>query len=120
VGSWLFTLFLVLWRSRLVPRSLAGLGLLATVLQVTGVPLWALLGLDVVTPLAMPLAPIYVAVAAWLLVKGFEERQGSIPEGPPATTGEDTRVAGGGLPPAPTSPGLRVGTGRFPRREHPT
>jgi len=65
----------VMWRSRLVPRLLAGLGMLATVLQMTGVPLRAVLGLEVVTPLAMRLAPVYLAVAAWLMFKGFEERQ---------------------------------------------
>jgi len=91
VGGWIFTLFTVLWRSTLVPRPLAGLGMLATVLQVTGVPLRAVLGLEVVTLMAMPLAPIYVAVAAWLMFKGFEERQPSIAEGPPAATGGITR-----------------------------
>lgn len=75
VGGWIFTLFTVLWRSRLVPRALAGLGMLATGLQVTGVPLRALLGLEIVTPMAMPLAPVYLAVAAWLMVKGFEQPQ---------------------------------------------
>lgn len=81
LGSWIFTLFTVLWRSRLVPRVLAGLGLLAAVLQVTGVPLRAVLGLEVVTPMAMPLAPVYLAVAGWLMFKGFEERQRSIAAG---------------------------------------
>lgn len=75
VGSWIFTLFTVLWRSALVPRLLAGLGMLTTLLQLTGVPLRALVGLEVVTPMAMPLAPVYLAVAAWLMFKGFEERK---------------------------------------------
>ena len=35
----------------------------------------AILGLQIVTPLAMPLAPVYLAVAGWLMFKGFEERQ---------------------------------------------
>jgi hypothetical protein len=43
------------------------------VLQLTGVPLRAVLGSSVVTPMAMPLAPVYTAVAAWLVFKGFEE-----------------------------------------------
>jgi len=29
---------------------------------------------EVVTPRAMPLPPVYVAVAGWLMVKGFKER----------------------------------------------
>lgn len=76
VGSWIFTLFCALWRFRLVPRLLAGLGVLATVLQVTGVPLRALLGLEIVAPMAMPLAPVYVTVAVYLMVKGFRPRPG--------------------------------------------
>lgn len=75
VGSWIFTLFTVLWRSRAVPRSLAGLGMLASALQMTAVPLRALLGMEIVTAMAVPLAPIYVAVAVWLMYKGFDERQ---------------------------------------------
>lgn len=90
VGSWIFTLFTVLWRSRLVPRPLAGLGMLTTVLQMTGVPLLAVLGREVVTPMAMPLAPVYVAVAVWLMFKGFEERQHPIAGGSPASTGAMT------------------------------
>jgi len=89
-GSWIFTLLALLWRARLVPRLLAGLGMLATVLQVTGVPLLAILGLGVVTEMAMPLAPVYVTVAAWLIVKGFDERQRSKAEGPPSSTGRST------------------------------
>jgi hypothetical protein len=27
----------------------------------------------------MPLAPAYVALAVWLMVKGFNERHGSVP-----------------------------------------
>lgn len=77
VGSWIFTLFTLLGRSRRVPRLLAGLGMLAAVVQVAGVPLRAILGLEVVTEAAIPLAPVYAAAAAWLLWKGFEERPGS-------------------------------------------
>lgn len=75
VGGWIFTLFTVLWRSRLVPRPLAGLGLLAVALQVTGVSLRAILGLEVVMAMAVPLAPVYAAVGGWLVFKGFPERQ---------------------------------------------
>jgi hypothetical protein len=72
VGSWIFTLFVALWRSRAVPRLLAGLGMLASVVQVTGVPLRALLGLEAVTAMAVPLAPVYLAAAAWLMYKGLD------------------------------------------------
>ena len=75
VGSWILTLFAVLGRSALVPRSLAVLGILAVLLQVTGVPLRAFVGMDVMTAMAVPLAPIYLAAGAWLVFKGFEERE---------------------------------------------
>lgn len=74
VGSWIFTLFSALWRSRQVPRLLAGLGVLASLMQVAGVPLRAILGMETVTQMAMPLAPVYAAAAIWLMIKGFEER----------------------------------------------
>ncbi len=75
LGTWIFALFSVLWRFALIPRPLAALGLLAALLQVTGVPLRAILGYGVVMPMAMPLAPIYLTVAVWLMAKGFEEPQ---------------------------------------------
>jgi len=49
--------------------------MLAAVLQMAGVPLRAILGLEVLTTMAMPLAPLYLTAAAWLTFKGFEERQ---------------------------------------------
>jgi len=74
VGNWLFTLFVVLWRSAQVPRLIAGAGMAAAVLQLAGVPLRAILGLDIITALAIPLAPACLAVAAWLVFTGFRER----------------------------------------------
>lgn len=74
LGCWIFTLFTVLWRVRLVPRLPAGLGMVATILQVTGVPLRALLGMDPLMLMAVPLAPVYGATAIWLLLRGFEDR----------------------------------------------
>ena len=74
VGSWILLLCSLLYRTRLVPRTLAAFGVIGSVLQITGVPLRALLGYAPETRLAMPLAPAYVALAVWLMVKGFEER----------------------------------------------
>ncbi len=75
VGSWIFLLYSVLYRFRLVPRALAAYGAVASALQITGVSLRGLLGYPPETRLAMPLAPAYVALAVWLIVKGFDERQ---------------------------------------------
>ena len=74
VGSWILLLYSLLFRFRLVPRALAGFGAVASVLQITGVSLRGLLGYPPETRLAMPLAPAYVALAIWLIVKGFDER----------------------------------------------
>lgn len=71
VGSWLLLLYASLFRFRLVPRALAGLGLVAVLLQVSGVTLRALFGYPPDTRLAVPLAPAYIALAVWLMVKGF-------------------------------------------------
>lgn len=74
VGSWILLLCSLLYRTRLVPRTLAAFGILGSVLQITGVPLRALSGLAPDPRLAMPLAPAYVALAVWLMVKGFDQR----------------------------------------------
>ncbi|MBC6988392.1 DUF4386 family protein [Hymenobacter sp. BT491] len=73
IGAWLFVFYGSLLRFRLVPRVLAGIGLLGVVLQFSGVTLMMLLGQRAIGTLAMPLLPIQIAVAIWLLVKGFDE-----------------------------------------------
>lgn len=78
VGTWIFLLYSLLYRFRLVPRALAAFGLIGSMLQITGVTLRGLLGYAPETRLAMPLAPAYVALAVWLMVKGFEERHGPV------------------------------------------
>lgn len=75
VGCWIFLLFSLLCRFRLVPRVLAAFGMIGALLQIAGVSLRGLLGYPPETRLAMPLAPAYVLVALWLIVKGFDEQQ---------------------------------------------
>jgi uncharacterized protein DUF4386 len=74
VGSWLVLFHTVLYRFRLVPRALALFGLVGSLLQIAGVTLRALFGYPPETRLALPLAPAYAALAVWLIVKGFDER----------------------------------------------
>lgn len=69
-GATLFAIYLALFRFRLVPRALAALGLVATLLQMTGVTM-PLFGHDVVFPLLAPLGLVQLAVSAWLLVRGL-------------------------------------------------
>ena len=75
VGSWIFLFCGLLYRFRLVPRALAAFGLVGSLLQIAGVTLRGLWGYPPETRLAMPLAPAYVALALWLIVKGFDERR---------------------------------------------
>jgi uncharacterized protein DUF4386 len=74
VGCWILLLFALLFRFRFVPRWLAALGVIGALMQIAGVSVPGLLGLAPETRLAMPLAPIYVLLAVWLMVRGFDER----------------------------------------------
>jgi Domain of unknown function (DUF4386) len=72
VGCWIALFFGVLYRFRLAPRWLAAAGVAGAMLQVGGVTVRGLLGLSPETRLAIPLAPIYVLMSVWLMVRGFE------------------------------------------------
>ena len=72
-GAWIFLFYLSLLRSALMPRLLAGLGVIGILLQFTGVTLFGFLGYGSVMQMAMPMFPIHVAAGLWLIVKGFKE-----------------------------------------------
>jgi len=74
IGGWIFVFYSSLLRFALIPRGLAVLGLIGIVLQFTGVTLMMLLGSSPIGEMAMPLLPIQITVAVWLMVKGFNER----------------------------------------------
>ncbi len=74
IGGWIFVFYSSLLRFALIPRALAALGLIGIALQFTGVTLMMFLGYRSIGEMAMPLLPIQIAVAVWLMVKGFEER----------------------------------------------
>ena len=71
--SWIFLLGLMLWKSALVPRVLAALLLITSVLQITGITLPQFLAYR--SPnlmlMGMPLGFVYLALSVWLMVKGF-------------------------------------------------
>jgi hypothetical protein len=73
IGGWIFVFYASLFRFALIPRALAALGLIGIVLQFIGVTLLMYLGYSTVGWMAMPLLPIQIATAAWLMVKGFKE-----------------------------------------------
>jgi hypothetical protein len=90
---WMFTLFVMLWRSALVPRVLAGLGMLTTLMQITGITLPQFIPYP--TPpmivMGLPLAFVYVGTSVWLMAKGFPLRSepGAVATGSPRSSGID-------------------------------
>jgi hypothetical protein len=71
ISTWMFVFYASLFRFRLLPRALAGLGAIGVISQFTGVTLMMFIGYPAIGPMAMPLLPIQIAVAVWLMVKGF-------------------------------------------------
>ena len=74
-GLTLFVLYAVLYRFALIPRVLAGFGLIAVVLQVAGVGM-PIFGHDVIFPMLAPLGLSQLILAVWLLTKGFRGQPG--------------------------------------------
>jgi|SRR5438128_1745020 len=79
IDRWIFLLYISLFRSALVPRALAVFGLLTVVLHFTAIPLRGFLGSSLVTPLGVPMGLSQLALAVWLMAKGFKERLPSPP-----------------------------------------
>ncbi|MCC3151592.1 DUF4386 domain-containing protein [Hymenobacter sp. BT770] len=71
IGAWMFVFYVSLLRFQLVPRVLAVAGVIGVALQFTGVTLMMFLGYPSIGQMAMPLLPIQIAVAVWLIAKGF-------------------------------------------------
>jgi hypothetical protein len=69
-GCTILAFYAVLYRSALVPRVLAALGLVAAVLQVCAVAM-PFFGRDVMFPLLAPLGLVQLTLAAWLIARGF-------------------------------------------------
>jgi hypothetical protein len=71
--SWIFLLNTAFFRFRLVPRALAALGAAACLLQIAGVSVMGLLGSTPIMQMAMPLGPVYLGLACWLMARGFAD-----------------------------------------------
>jgi hypothetical protein len=71
IAGWMFVFYITLLRYKLIPRTLALLGIIGVSLQFTGVTLMMFLGFPSIGQMAMPLLPIHLTVAVWLIVKGF-------------------------------------------------
>jgi len=74
IGGWIFVFYSSLFRFALIPRALAALGVIGIALQFIGVTLMMFLGSRVIGEMAMPMLPIQIAVAVWLIVRGFNEQ----------------------------------------------
>lgn len=75
VVGWLFTLYWLLFRCAMVPRALAALGMITSVLQFIGITLPTFAGYRMPFPelFGMPLGVTNLALAVWLMAKGFKE-----------------------------------------------
>ncbi len=74
IGAWMLVFYVSLLHFKLVPRVLAVIGVIGVTLQFIGVTLMMLLGYRSIGEMAMPLLPIQITVAIWLIVKGFNDR----------------------------------------------
>jgi hypothetical protein len=77
IDAWMFVLYGLLFRFHLVPRALAAFGLLTVLLHFTGITLPLFLGYPSVTLMGATMALSQLALAAWLLTRGFRERVSS-------------------------------------------
>jgi hypothetical protein len=73
IDAWFVLFYGMLFRFSLVPRALAGFGLVMVVVHAVAIPLPMFVGYDRVMVLAYSLTLSYLAVGGWLAVKGFDE-----------------------------------------------
>jgi hypothetical protein len=71
-GGLAFVLYLASFRFALVPRWLAGIGIVAALLEMLSVSL-PFFGIDIVFPLLAPLGLCHLALVIWLFMRGFAE-----------------------------------------------
>lgn len=77
-GATVVVYYGLLFRRRLVPRLLAGLGLTAGALEILAVAL-PFFGGAVEFLLLMPMALVEIAAAGWLIARGFSDRSADAP-----------------------------------------
>src|SRR5204863_10084316 len=72
-GVTIFVFYAVLYRFALIPRALAGLGVIAVTLQITAIAI-TLFGHDVIFPMLAPLGLSQLLVAVWLIARDFRRQ----------------------------------------------
>ena len=78
--GWIFVLYGLVYHRALVPRPLAVIGFVTAMLQVTGITLPVLVGYRMPHPVlfGMPLGVANLALALWLMARGFKEPQDAL------------------------------------------
>jgi Domain of unknown function (DUF4386) len=71
-GGMYFVFFATLFRYRLVPRVLAGFGLISVALQITVIS-QPFFGHEVIFPLLAPIGIAMLLLSVWLIVRGFSD-----------------------------------------------
>jgi hypothetical protein len=74
IDLWILLFYSILYRFSLVPRPIAGFGILTVLLHFGAITLPLFLGFPAVMALGVTMAVSHLVVAAWLLAKGFDER----------------------------------------------
>lgn len=79
--SWMFLLGVMLWRTAVVPRALGLLLPLGSLLQIIGITLPQFIPYPSPAPMLMglPLGIIYLALAVWLIGRGFSGQRKFMP-----------------------------------------
>ncbi len=75
IDCWIFLFYSVLYRFVLVPRAVAVFGLITVALHFAGIPLRGFLGYGPIGLMGVPMALSHIALATWLIAKGFDERE---------------------------------------------
>jgi hypothetical protein len=78
VEIWFFVFYGLLFRLWLVPRLLAGFGLLMVLVHAGAITLPMFIGYSGLPPLGVSLGLSHLVVGGWLVAKGFDESEESI------------------------------------------
>lgn len=73
IETWFFVFYGLLFRLSLVPRPLAGFGLIMVIVHAAGITLPKFLGYGSVPSLGFSLALSHLAIGSWLVARGFNE-----------------------------------------------
>lgn len=73
IEAWFLVLYGLLFRLSLVPRALAGFGLLMVLVHASGITMPRFIGYGSMPTLGFSLALSHLAVGGWLVAKGFDE-----------------------------------------------